>query len=138
MPFNNIDYNNLEEIYVKPYELYEAHTIDKLTFALSFTGKGIMEGCDVFINTATNDIFVSKGVILADNCVIKLRENVTFNLSDFENYSSLTPGTYYLIFFYEYDPNNPDDKGFFDLIDVNNYTYYEDPRYVILSILELN
>ena len=135
--FNNIDYDNLEDIYIKPYELYETHTIDKLTFAFSYIGKGIMEGCDVHMDTSTGNITVLKGVILADNCVIKLKDNVTFNLTDFDDYSSLTTDTYYLVFFYQYDPANPDDKGFFDLIKISDYTYQDDPRYVILSILEI-
>jgi len=138
--FNNIDYNALEDIYIKPNEIYNTHTIDKLTFALSSLGKGIMDGLDVFVDISTGNITVQKGVILVDNCVIKFRSNVTFNLTDFDNYSGLTPGIYYLIFYYQYDINNPDEKGVFDLISESEYianNYSIDPKYVILTMLTL-
>ena len=70
----------------------------------------------------------------------KLTNNVQFNLSDFDQYSTLTTGKYYLIFYYEYDEAAPNDKGVFDLISQSDYitnNYEENSKYVKLTILDI-
>ncbi|MCK9556062.1 hypothetical protein M0R36_09650 [bacterium] len=94
-----INWNALQTRAVDPYSSYKSSNVNKISYLLSFDGRGIASGLVVTISDPTT-LQITQGVALKDN--VTLRWNPTFLLPISETTGSWVVGDNWVVMVYKY------------------------------------